>query len=281
MSEVNGFAASTPIQNDENSKKRDRSISSSSTNTSVSNPEKKNRPDFIAEDNISAITNPSPVHLAESDFERIATMLKGALKSDVESLVQSIVTEVAKSLSTRIDNLEKDNKDLRAEVKQLTSRVSTLESASDTAEQYSRRNCLRLVGLSETPFESTDDIILDIASEMDVTLSPADIDRTHRLNQPSKWTTPRSIIVKFATYRARSRFYKARSGLKGNDKYSKVYINEDLTSSRSKLFKCARKLYKDRLIQNCWTFDGRVFVKDHVDKQHLISNPSDLEKFNV
>ena len=279
MADVNEFEASTPIQN-EDSKKRERELSTNSINTSVSNPEKKTRPDFTSEDNISAIVNPPPVHLAESDFQRMSNILKGALKSDIETLVQSVVTEVSKSFATRIETLEKENKSLRSEVKLLTGRISTLETASETAEQYSRRNCLRVVGVTESPYEVTDDIVMDIASETGANISPADIDRSHRLKQPSHWTTPKSMIIKFATYRARNAFYRARSELKGNARYGKVFINEDLTSFRSKLFKSARKLYKDKLIQNCWTFDGRVFIKDLNDKQHLITKPSELEEFS-
>ena len=118
MTDVNGFTVSTPIKDDELSKKRERELSSSSHNASASasNPEKKNRQGSISEDNVSIIENPSSVHLAESAFERMATILKGAIKSDVETMVKSIVIVVTKSLTTRIDTLEKDNKDLRNEV---------------------------------------------------------------------------------------------------------------------------------------------------------------------
>lgn len=284
MADPINFAVSTPVKTDDNSKKRDRS--SQSLSTSINNPEKKNKHDSDSVENISDIVTSSPVtsspvHLAESDFDRLSTMLKCSLKAEVEPLVKSIVTEVTSSLTKQITDLEQVNKDLRAEVKLLTGRVNKLETSIDTAEQYSRRNCLRIVGVPESTIESTDDIVMSIAAETSSDISISDIDRSHRLSQPSDWTSPRSIIVKFATYRARNNFYKARGNLKDNAKYKRVYVNEDLTSHRSKLLKSARGLFRDKLIQNCWSFDGRVFVKDFSDTRHLISNPRDLEKFKL
>ena len=68
--------------------------------------------------------------------------------------------------------------------------------------------------------EDTDDVILSIAAEINCDIALADIDRSHRINQPPIWTSPNAIIVKFATYRARDKFYKNRSSLKGNQKFT-------------------------------------------------------------
>ena len=158
-------------------------------------------------------------------------MLKLSLKSEIEPLVKSIVTEVISTMTKQINVLEQANKDLRADVKLLTGRVSKLETSIDTAEQYSRRNCLRIVGVPESISESTDDTVLSIAAETSADISHTDIDRTHRISQPVEWTSPRAIIVKFATYRARNNFYRSRGNLKDNATLKRVYINEDLKGS--------------------------------------------------
>lgn len=92
-------------------------------------------------------------------------------------------------------------------------------------------------------------------------------------------TTPKAIIVKFATYRARNNFYRKRAELKGNQTFHRVFINEDLTSQRSKLFKAARKLVKDNLVSNAWTYDGRVFVKDLNDVKSIVNTLADLKAY--
>ena len=53
--------------------------------------------------------------------------------------------------------------------------VSKLESAVDAAEQYSRRNCLRISGMKEGAFENTDTIVFDIVKAIGV-----DLDIRHR-----------------------------------------------------------------------------------------------------
>ena len=90
---------------------------------------------------------------------------------------------------------------------------------------------------------------------------------------------PSAIIVKFATYRARNNFYRKRAGLKGNLKFPHVFINEDLTSKRNKLFKAARKLVKDQLLTSAWTFDGRVYIKGNDDVKTVVNQLSDLQEY--
>lgn len=49
-------------------------------------------------------------------------------------------------------------------------------------EQYSRRNCLRIHGMKETPNESTDDLALNLAlGSLKIYLSLEHIDRSHRI----------------------------------------------------------------------------------------------------
>ena len=57
-------------------------------------------------------------------------------------LVNSIVTGVLEGLNVKVVALEKENVDLKK-------RVKYLEDSADQAEQYSRRNCLRISGLPE------------------------------------------------------------------------------------------------------------------------------------
>ena len=259
-------SVSTPSKSDDISKKRPLS---SPFNDPENNPEKKNKDDSNEDDSdtisessetsdIADITS-SPVHLADSDMKKIAQMIKTAINSEVEPvvksivepLVKSIVDGVTKSLNEKIKTLETENKSLKAQVKSLNSKVDALQIASDSAEQYSRRNCVRIVGIPQIPEENTDEIVLKMASACDVDLSPTDIDRSHRVGKTPTWPKHRAIIVKFATYRARSRFFRARINLKDTEAYRNVYVNEDLTASRIKLFEKARKLVKDNNLKQC------------------------------
>ena len=275
MSYASKLVSSTPVKSDD-SKKRD--ATSPLLDESIINPEKKNKL-LTSQSDISDIQESAPVHLAESDFARISAMVNDAVLSQVKPLVTSIVSEVTKKLTERIDELTKEKDDLLQQVKKLSVRVEKAEQDIDTAEQYSRRNCLRIVGIKADSTENTDDVILDIASEIQADIHPKDLDRSHRVGQDPSWTTPKAIIVKFSTYRARDNFYRKRAALKGNLKYPGVYINEDLTSQRSKLFKTARQLLRNKAINSCWTYDGRVHIKDTHDVKRVINTSSDLDKY--
>lgn len=117
---------------------------------------------------------------------------------------------------------------------------------------------------NSTAGEITDDIVTSIASAIDVDIDIRDIDRSHRLGRASTQDRPRDkprdIIVKFSTYRARSRFYKARTLTKSRG-YTGVFVNEDLTKSRSKLLYEARRRVKSNQLKSAWSTDGTILIK--------------------
>ena len=114
---------------------------------------------------------------------------------------------------------------------------------------------------------------------MDVTKQ--DISRSHRIGKPRAVTgnlsqttdtntKPRSIIVKFNSYRFRAMVYgaKKKSG-RG------AYINEDLTRKRATIFYKSRQELLSGRFKHCWTNDGKIKVRLFNDSVKTIS--SDLE----
>ena len=130
-------------------------------------------------------------------------------------MVDSVVVGVLKGLFDRISSLAKVNQDLVKENKVLVERVESLERQADQAEQYIRRNCLRVSGLKEEENENTDGLILKIASAVGSDIVLSDIDRSHRVGNPKGARgRPRDIIVKFATYRSGFNLYRKRTSSK-------------------------------------------------------------------
>ena len=63
----------------------------------------------------------------------------------------------------------------------LVSSVAFLEEELDDQQQYSRRTCLLVHGVSETQRENTDKIVLDIfEKKMEAGLCKTDVSRSHR-----------------------------------------------------------------------------------------------------
>ena len=75
---------------------------------------------------------------------------------------------------------------------------------------------------------------------------------------------PRDIIVKFTRYRSRAVVYGNKRNLKNyNSNPSsgyKVFINEAL-KRRANMFSRLRRCKRDGLIDSCWSYEGKLFVK--------------------
>ncbi|XP_052285650.1 uncharacterized protein LOC127881623 [Dreissena polymorpha] len=224
--------------------------------------------------NTSAVNSLS---LSDTDLEKIALVLKSAFQDDILSLIKPVVDGVVQGLQSRLDLLSHENATLKQENEDLRLRVNSLENMIDDAEQYSRRNCLRLTGIPETEGESTDDIIIKLCKQVNADIKLSDIDRSHRVGKPGP-SKSRPIIVKFATYRSRQTLYKTRAALKSTG-FSGAYLNEDLTRKRSQIMYTARQLVKYKKLEGCWTADGIIMVKDLNHRTHRVVRHDELKVF--
>lgn len=227
--------------------------------------------------------NSSYPRLCDDDIKRITLNMTAALKMELPTMISDVVDNVVKKLNSRFDELDLKNKSLENKVAELEERLLVAETKQDRSDQYSRRNFLRISGIPEQMGESTDQIVLDVAEAVGAQLSIDEIDRSHR-SRPIKPTTnggnpnprPRDIIVKFISYRARSKLQSNKRKLR-DSKFKGVFVNEDLTRVRSLLFQKARKLVKDKRVASAWTADGVIIIKDNLDHRHRVETQHDLD----
>ena len=216
------------------------------------------------------------ITIPPSEMLKLSELLKDTFHTEIVGIVDNIVKDVITGLQERITSLEKSNKDLQDTNDSLTARVTFLEAQADQAEQYSRRNCLRISGVPETPDDNT---VMSIANDIDSDIRIHDINRSHRVGNPKrKRATQREIIVKFSTYRARASFCKQRTLMKDRG-HKGTFINEDITKLRSEYLYEARKLLKSSKLKGAWSSDGTILVKDNGDKVHRINSLNDLAGF--
>ena len=71
----------------------------------------------------------------------------------------------------------------------------------------------------------------------------------------------RPIFVKFSSGILRDAVLRARSSLKKDVRTKDVYINEDLTAHRRTMLNDLRILKKEKQIQDCWSFHGKICYK--------------------
>ena len=166
--------------------------------------------------------------------------------------------------------------------------LKDLEDQADKTEQYTRRSNFLFSGLPETGVgEDTEEKILAIVNgKMGVQppLSPHDIARSHRLGKRRDDKHCRPVIVRFGSDRVRDRVFRARTALEGHNaerRDAPIYINEDLTARRWRLAFDARQLKRERKVADCWTFNGKLMIKDLANKiTEIPDNPlfSDLNR---
>ena len=210
----------------------------------------------------------------------IANKLARIVKSTNQDLIDSVNSLVAEVRSLKASLAQRD-----ATIAELRGEIKKLREDHDALEQYGRRNNLRISGIPEKENEDTTEAVMKIASEvmeLDPPLQPGDIEVSHRLPKPrnSKPGQPRQIIVRFRSKATRYRLISNRKNLReyNNENDCKIYINDDLTSTRARLFSTVRSLQKKRLFDQVWTYNGNVKVKDNTGHVVSIGNLEDVKQ---
>lgn len=192
------------------------------------------------------------------------------------AIARKLEETVCGRLSKEIGELREIVKRKDSEIEILNRKINQLENKVDDSEQYSRRNSLRVDGLTGVtdPLTTAVDFCNDTL-KMDPPMSVNSFDRVHHVG-PRKDGKERPILMKFSNYQDRARVYKARSCLRNS--HNRIYVNEDLTTVRAKRFWQLRQMKTSQQIKDCWTFDGRLLVKDNRNLIQQINCEADIDK---
>ena len=87
----------------------------------------------------------------------------------------------------------------------------------------------RVYGIEDMAEESTNLIMVKLASDMGVPITEQDLSVRHRMGRKSTGK-PRPIIAKFVRRDTKTRMMRAKKELRGLSGNRNVYINDDLTS---------------------------------------------------
>ena len=179
--------------------------------------------------------------------------------------------------------LEKEhnkNEDLKRSLNSLKVKFDTQEreinelyGQQDDLEQYTRKHSLEIHGIPENLYTSTDDVVINLGERLGVPIAKEEIDISHKLYNGKNH--PKSIIVKFISYKKKAQLYRKRTELKNvkiSDLFStlsiadvaqstRIFINENLTRYRRKIMKKANQMKREGTIQSAWSLDGKLFVK--------------------
>ena len=177
-------------------------------------------------------------------------------EGEFQSILREVVAEAVAAKDAEIA-------DLRDQLKKATTQINELE-------QYSRRLCVNVSGIPETANESTDQIVTDLGKMCGVTLTAADLDRTHRIGKASG-TGPRIIIARFVSFAKRQEFYNARRELRkpkpvrgstvSTETAGKTFVTDNLTRQNQHVMYVARCMKKEGKLHSAWTDVGRMKIR--------------------
>ena len=211
------------------------------------------------------------------------------LKEDAftKRLLDLITEAVAEAVNRVNEAAEARIAELEGELATAKTRLADAEQRLEDGEAYSRRNSLIISVIPETSGESTDQVVLDVGRAAGLELSPATLDRTHRLGraQPGK---VRPIIAKFVSFNSRQSLFTNRKELSTEklknhpiltrSVINKTYISECLTPKNQHLLYAARQLKKQKLLWAAYTTNGSVRVKKTAEAAATnIADLADLE----
>ena len=209
---------------------------------------------------------------SEAVVNKIDNVISASLRIDITKLTESneklsielstsreMHTETTKQVNQLKTSLEKKDEEIAA----LRTALDHTEIKLDEHEQYSRRNSLRISGVTESEMEDVGAKTLDVFNKrmkLDKPITPDHIHRVHRVG-PRKEGTARAVLVKFATYKTRNKIFRGRFYLnprKQNDDNADLphmYINEHLTKLQAALLWKGRQLKKEKKIPDCLSAD--------------------------
>ena len=134
----------------------------------------------------------------DTKFDVISNHLN-AIEENFERHVNDIITkELNESVmdikDSIIDTLKEENFRLQQKVQHLEKKLSDTDIAENKLEQYTRRNNIEIQGIPSTVHDNLlEDKVIDIFSQLNITISKSDIEDGHRLGKAN----PKNTIVRF------------------------------------------------------------------------------------
>ncbi len=149
-----------------------------------------------------------------------------------------------------------------------------LQSRLDDLDQRQREKNVRVMGLSEQDDTNIKSQLIKLVGAKDITAN--DICCSTRMGK-KKDGNSRDLLVQFVSKEKRDEFYSMRKKTPKDEQNRKVFINEDLTELRAKLFYDARRLVKRNKLFGTWSQNGSIMIKvTENDNPCVIRNHQEL-----
>ena len=221
--------------------------------------------------------------------KRLYETITAPVQMDIKKLEESnkkALSEISKIKATT-DGLRRDLQKTEDKIEKEEERTLKLETQVDSLNnklenvlQTQKRNNVVIHGMEETrDGEDVKQKVINLLNvQLELGIDEQQILNTYRVGR-QKIETTRPTPVAFATFDAKQRVMAAKNKLRTMPR-CKIFLNEDLTSQRYSLLASARQLKKNKVIMDCWSYNGNILVKDKANIITRINTVADLDKFS-
>jgi len=180
-------------------------------------------------------------------------------KNAIENIEQKM-DQLYETINGLVSSLNEE----KEKVSDLSKKVVSLERSLHSQTQYSRRECLEVVGISkEIENDKLQDKVIEILDKINVKCDNQDIESCHRIKNDR-------TIVKLSSRRKVFEIMNNKKNLKllkseevDLPSGTRIYINESLCPYYRGLWGRCKGLEKDKKIHSFWTFNGIIRVKKY------------------
>ena len=202
------------------------------------------------------------------------------MKSKAEEIT-AIVSAVVAALTPLIRELKCKHEE--SQVTAQSEEILNLKIDLDDANQYSRRDSVRITGLIKKENETQDELldeVIKIGEWSGAGTEKTDISVAHRLpNSRNDANGAPPVIVKFISRNGKESFYRNKKNLKTKPEAKNIYISEDLTRLRYRLLQETKKCVQ---FKSLTTVAGRILVwREGNARPTVVVHPSDLTKLGL
>lgn len=208
-------------------------------------------------------TRSHPKTQSQTEEDETVRYLESLINSDI--FINKVCDKFISQLDRKLDEVCNKYKErifeLETKITNQQEQIGILISEIDTLNQRSKNKNIRVFGLSDSPSESTTEIVDKLIQDMGIT--NAKVEQCFRIGKFNA-AKKRPILVKFKNYSDKNIVYKNKKLLKNTS----TVIKEDLTTERLNIVKEA----SDKVgYKNIWTNDGIIFLK-YNGEIHKVAN---------
>lgn len=181
-------------------------------------------------------------------------------------------TSLLQEAKKEIKRLQDVTTSQEQQISQLTDQQYNHAQEIDEILQYSRRDCIEIVGIPKAQDEDPKEILKEVCSIIGVNIKDEEISTIHRLPDSKKQKD--RLIAKFVRRETKDKVYQSRRKLVGkttnhlpsfqshSSRPSKIFINESLTKARKALFSKIYEFKKDNNYKFLWTNNGKIYLRE-------------------